>query len=62
MEKSAVDLDVNIVLFKYWFNGVAPFEIVIFGIRKQDFLHVFAFPSTLHAKLNSLEKCSTFNG
>jgi len=62
MAKSVVDLDVNIVLSKYGFNGVAPFEIVIFGIRKQDFLHVFAFPITLHAELNSLEKSSTFKG
>ena len=35
--KSAVDLDVNIVLSKNGFNGVVPFEIVMFGIRKQDF-------------------------
>ena len=62
MAKSAVDLDVNIVLSKYGFNGVAPFEIVMFGIRKQDFLHVFAFPSMLHAELNSLENSSTFKG
>ena len=62
MAKSAVDLDVNIVLSKYGFNGVAPFEIVIFGTGKQDFLHVFAFPSTLHTKLNTLEKSSTFEG
>jgi len=34
----AVDLDVNIVLSKYGLNGVAPFEIVMFGIWKQDFL------------------------
>jgi len=31
MAKLAVDLDVNIVLYKYGFNGVAPFEIVMFG-------------------------------
>ena len=37
MEKSAVDLDVNIVLSKYGFNCVAPLEIVMFGIRKEDF-------------------------
>jgi len=61
MAKSAVDLDVNIVLSKYGFNGVVPFEIVMFGIWKQDFLNVFAFPSTLHAELNSLEKSSTSN-
>jgi len=51
MEKSAVDLDVNIVLSKYGFNCVAPLDIVMFGIRKEDFLQVFAFPSTLHAEL-----------
>ena len=62
MAKSAVDLDVNIVLSKYGFNGVAPFEIVMFGIQKQDFLRVFAFPSMQHAELNSLEKSSTFKG
>ena len=60
--KSAVDLDVNIVLSKNGFSGVAPFEIVMFGIQKQDFLCVFAFPSTLHAELNSLEKSITFKG
>jgi len=32
MAKSVVDFDVNIVLSKYGFNGVAPFEIVMFGI------------------------------
>ena len=57
-----MDLDVNIVLSKYGFNGVAPFEIVMFCIWKQDFLHAFAFPSTLHTELNSLEKSSTFKG
>ena len=62
MGKSAVDLDVNIVLSNYGFNGVVPFEIVLFGIRKKDFLHVFAFQSTLHTELNSLEKSSTFKG
>jgi len=36
MAKLVLDLDVNIVLSKYGFNGVAPFEIVSFGIRKQD--------------------------
>jgi len=51
MAKSAVDLDVNIVLSKYGFNGVAPLEIVMFGIGKEDFLHIFAFPSTLHTEL-----------
>ena len=35
--KSAVDLDVNIDLSKYGFNGVASFEIVRFGLRKQYF-------------------------
>ena len=50
MAKSAVDLDVNIVLSKYGFNGVAPFEIVSFGIWKQDFLRVFAFPSRYAAR------------
>jgi len=60
MAKSAVDLDVNIVLSMYGFNGVAPFEIVIFRTGKQDFLHVFAFPSTLHTKFNTLKKTSIF--
>ena len=45
MAKSAVDLVVNIVLSKYGFNVVAPFEIVMFDIQKQDFLHVFAYPN-----------------
>jgi len=58
--KIAVDLDVNIILSKYGFNGVAPFGIVMFGLRIQDLLPVLAFPSTLHAKLNSLEKSRTF--
>ena len=40
MAKLVVDLDVNIVLSKYGFNGFVPFEIVMYGIRKQDFLHV----------------------
>ena len=62
MAKSAVDLDVNIVLSKYGFNDVAPFEIVMFGMQKQDLLRVFAFPRTLHTELNSLEKSSTFKG
>ena len=62
MAKLAVDLDVNIVLSKYGFSGVAPFEIVIFGMQKQDFLRVFAFPSTVHAELNTLEKSRTFKG
>jgi len=62
MAKSAVDLDVNIVLSKYGFNGVVPFEIVSFGLWKQDLLRVFAFPRRLHAELNSLEKSSTFKG
>ena len=35
--KLAVDLDVNIALSKYGFNGVASFEIVRFGLRKQYF-------------------------
>ena len=97
----------NIVLSKFGFNGVAPFEIVMLGIRLlcrpnkisivypiviivsidlhkstslstytcssdnkwyfiylfyKIFLHIFAFPSTLHAELNSLEKSSTFKG
>jgi len=34
--KIGVDLDVNIVLSKYGFNGV-PFEIVMFVTWKQDF-------------------------
>jgi len=62
MAKSAVDLDVNFALSKYWFNGVASFEIVMFGLRKHDFLRVFAFPSTLHDELNSLKEPSTFKG
>ena len=36
MAKSAVDLYVNIALSKYGFNGVASFEIVMFGLRKQE--------------------------
>ena len=35
--KITVDLDVNIALSKYGFNGVASFEIVRFGLRKQYF-------------------------
>ena len=60
--KSAVDLDVNIALSKYWFNGVASFEIVMFCLQKQYFLCVFVIPSRLHEKLNSLEKSCTFKG
>ena len=37
MAKSAVDLDVNIALSKYGFNGVAFFGIVRFGLRKCNF-------------------------
>ena len=37
MAKSAVDLDLNIALSKYGFSGVASFEIVRFGLRKQYF-------------------------
>jgi len=37
MAKLAVDLDVNIALSKYGFNGVASFEIVRFGLRKRYF-------------------------
>ena len=44
------------------FNGVASFEIVMFGLRKHDFSRVFAFPSTLHDELNSLKEPSTFKG
>jgi len=33
MAKLVLDLDVNIVLSKYGFNGFASFEIVMFGIR-----------------------------
>jgi len=42
MSKSAQDLDVNIVLSKYGFIGVASFEIIKFGIWKLDFSCVFA--------------------
>jgi len=35
--KSVVDLDVNIALSKYGFNGVAFFEIVRFHLRKRYF-------------------------
>ena len=38
MAKWAVDLDVNIALSKYGFNGAASFEIVRFGLQKQFFL------------------------
>ena len=38
MAKSAVDLDVNIALSKYGFNGVAFFEIVRFSLRKTIFV------------------------
>jgi len=38
MAKSAVDLDVNFALSKYWFNGVAFFEIVRFGLQKTIFV------------------------
>ena len=62
MAKSAVDLDVNLALSKYWFNGVASFEIVMFGLRKHDFSCVFAFPSTLHDELSSLKEHSTLQG
>ena len=37
MAKSAVDLDVNIALSKYGFNGVASFEIFRFGLWKRYF-------------------------
>ena len=37
MAKSVVDLDVDIALSKYGFNGVVFFEIVRFGLRKQYF-------------------------
>ena len=37
MAKSAVDLDVNIALSNYGFNGVASFEIVRFGLQKRYF-------------------------
>jgi len=60
MANSAVSLDVNIALSKYWFNGVASFEIVMFGLRKHDFSRVFAFPSALHDELSSLKEPSTF--
>ena len=62
MAKSAVDLDVNFALSKYWFNGVASFEIVMLCLQKQYFLRVFVFPSMLHEKFNSLEKSCTFKG
>ena len=52
MAKSAVDLDVNIVLSKYGFNGVAPFELVMFGIRKQDFC--LYLPFQVHCTPNSI--------
>ena len=60
MAKLAVDLDVNMFFPSMGSMVLHPFEIVMFGIRKKDFFHVFAFPSTLHAELNSLEKSSTF--
>ncbi len=37
MAYSAVYLDVNIALSKYWFNGVAFFEIVRFSLWKTIF-------------------------
>jgi hypothetical protein len=38
MANSAVYLDVNIALSKYWFNGVAFFEIERFGLWKTIFV------------------------
>ena len=40
--------------FQVWVQWSAPYEIFSFGIWKQDFMSVFAVPSTLHADLNSL--------